>query len=97
MCTEEKFHALERKVGSIDERVIKIETTIDTKFDEIGAQLQTLIDERKQWSDWLRHALGKALRLVAVIILAACGINQASKIVSAIIPVMHRSSTSIHE
>ena len=81
MCTEEKFHALERKVGSIDERVIKIETTLETKFDEISNQLQVLIDERSKWSEWLRHALGKALKLVGMIILAACGINQIGKIV----------------
>lgn len=81
MCTEEKFHALERKVGSIDERVIKIETTLETKFDEISNQLQVLIDERSKWSEWLRHALGKALKLVGVIILAACGINQVGKII----------------
>ncbi len=85
MCTEEKFHALERRVGSIEQRVIKIETTIDTKFDEIGGQLQILIDERTKWSEWLRHALGKALRLIGVIVLAACGINQIGKIAQLIL------------
>lgn len=84
MCTEEKFHALERKVGSIDERVIKIETTLETKFDEISSQLQILIDERSKWSEWLRHALGKALKLTGAIVLGACGINQISKIVQLI-------------
>lgn len=85
MCTEEKFHALERKVSSIEERVIKVETTIEAKFDEVSGQLKILIDERTKWSDWLRHALGKALRLIGVIVLAACGINQIGKIVQLIL------------
>lgn len=84
MCTEEKFHALERKVGSIDDRVIKIETTLETKFDEISNQLQILIDERSKWSEWLRHALGKALKLTGAIVLGACGINQVGKIIQLI-------------
>ena len=81
MCSEEKFHALERRVGSIDERVIKIETTLETKFTEISNQLQILIDERARWSEWLRHALGKAMKITGIIVLGACGINQVSKIV----------------
>lgn len=81
MCTEEKFHALARKVENIDNRLKLVETTITEGFSGLKAELGRLYDERAKWSAWLRDNLGRALKWIGIIVLAACGINQVSSVV----------------
>lgn len=81
MCTEEKFHALARKVENIDNRLKVVETSITEGFSGLKAELVRLYDERAKWSAWLRDNLGRALKWLGLIVLSACGINQISSIV----------------
>ena len=81
MCTEEKFHMLERRVEGMDDRLRAVEATVTAGFGDLKAELGRLYGERAEWSAWLRANIGRALKWAGVIILSACGINQAAGIV----------------
>ena len=81
MCTEEKFHALERRVQGLDDRLRAVEVTVTAGFGDLKTELGRLYGERAEWSAWLRANIGRALKWAGVIILSACGINQATGIV----------------
>ena len=86
MCTEEKFHALERRVAAIETDMSEVKVSLEKGFSEMKSMLAQYADERKLWSEWLRHALSKALKIVGFIILAACGINQIGKVAALFAP-----------
>lgn len=94
MCTEEKFHALEHRVSKIEEEISDLRCSIENGFKNVNDQLDILIDERKQWSAWLRGAIGKTIQVAFIIILCACGINQISKVAAIIKGVPVSESTN---
>ena len=78
---------LKEKVANIDSRLTKVETEMkDSRdenrrgFDDIKQQLHHIYSERAEWGKWAREHLGRALKWVGWIVLAACGINQTSDI-----------------
>lgn len=81
MCTEEKFHALERRVERMDDRLRAVEATVTAGFGDLKSELGRLYAERAKWSEWMRENIGHVLKWAGVIILSACGINQATGIV----------------
>ena len=86
MCTEEKFHALERRVAAIETDMSEVKASLERGFAEMKSMLAQYADERKLWSEWLRHTLTQALKIVGFIILAACGINQIGKVAALFAP-----------
>lgn len=53
-------------------------------FDDIKMQLNHIYAERTEWGKWAREHLGVFFKWLGIIVLAACGINQADKIIQSI-------------
>lgn len=95
MCDEEKFHALETRVDSVENRLTKVETSlsdmrsecqrgfasIEKNVDRIYDQNKHLYEEKARWGSWARDNLGRAFYWIGIIVLAACGITQATSII----------------
>ena len=86
--TRSPIQRLEDRVDNLDRRVTVVETTLGdlrrenkAGFDALGKQLEAIHDEKAKWGEWARENLGRALKWCGIIVLAACGITQASSLV----------------
>ncbi len=92
MCTEDKFHALERRMDDAENEIVtikgdinEIKHSLSDGFEDMRNLLSQLVSERKEWSGWLRDTLTKTVKIAGAIILFACGITQVGRIASVII------------
>ena len=88
MCDRPHYEDLEARVDGLDNRLTAVETTVaDMRnecrqgFSDVKDQLRTIYEERTEWGKWARANLGLAFKWVGIIVLGACGINQASNII----------------
>ena len=95
MCSPAKFEEMGGEIDSLSNRLVtaetrltKLETTVaDMRnecrqgFSDVKDQLRTIYEERAEWGTWARANLGFAFKWVGIIVLGACGINQASNII----------------
>ena len=88
MCDRPHYEDLEARVDGLDNRLTAVETTVDDMrnecrqgFSDVKDQLRTIYEERAEWGKWARANLGLAFKWVGIIVLGACGINQASNII----------------
>ena len=95
MCSPAKFEEMGGEIDSLSNRLVtaetrltKLETTVaDMRnecrqgFSDVKDQLRTIYEERTEWGKWARANLGFAFKWVGIIVLGACGINQASNII----------------
>ena len=88
MCDRPHYEDLEARVDGLDNRLTVVETTVaDMRnecrqgFSDVKDQLRTIYEERAEWGKWARANLGFAFKWVGIIVLGACGINQASNII----------------
>lgn len=92
MCTEDKFHALERRMDDAEEEIVgiksdvaEIKRSLNDGFKDMRTMLGQLTVERKEWSTWLRETLTKSVKIIGIIVLFACGITQVGKLTSVLI------------
>lgn len=88
MCDRPHYEDLEARVDGLDNRLTTVETTVaDMRneckqgFADVKDQLRVIYDERAEWGKWARANLGLAFKWIGIIVLGACGINQASNII----------------
>ena len=95
MCSPAKFEemggeidSLSSRLATAESRLTKLETTVaDMRnecrqgFSDVKDQLRVIYEERAEWGKWARSNLGLAFKWVGIIVLGACGINQASNII----------------
>ena len=95
MCSPAKFEEMDGEIDSLsnrlataESRLTKLETTVaDMRnecrqgFSDVKDQLRAIYEERTEWGKWARAHLGLAFKWVGIIVLGACGINQASNII----------------
>ena len=88
MCDRPHYEDLEARVDGLDNRLTAVETTAAATrhqrrqgSPDAPAQLRTIYEERAEWGKWARANLGLAFKWVGIIVLGACGINQASNII----------------
>ena len=88
MCDRPHYEDLEARVDGLDNRLTAVETTVSDMrneckqgFSDVKDQLRVIYDERAEWGKWARAHLGLAFKWVGIIVLGACGINQASNII----------------
>lgn len=88
MCTENKYRELDERVDDVERRLTKVETTLAdmrnecrTGFADLKAELVRIYDERSKWGAWARENIGRALKWIGWIVLAACGITQSTSVI----------------
>ena len=88
MCDRPHYEDLEARVDGLDNRLTAVETTVTDMrnecrqgFSDVKDQLREIYEERAEWGKWARANLGLAFKWVGIIVLGACGINQASNII----------------
>lgn len=95
MCSPAKFEEMDGEIDSLssrlataESRLTKLETTVaDMRneckqgFSDVKDQLRIIYDDRAEWGRWARAHLGLAFKWIGIIVLGACGINQASNII----------------
>ena len=88
MCDRLHYKDLEARVDGLDNRLTAVETTVTDMrnecrqgFSDVKDQLSAIYGERAEWGKWARANLGLAFKWVGIIVLGACGINQASNII----------------
>ena len=88
MCDRLHYKDLEARVDGLDNRLTAVETTVTDMrnecrqgFSDVKDQLRAIYEERAEWGKWARANLGLAFKWVGIIVLGACGINQASNII----------------
>lgn len=88
MCTENKYRELDERVDDVEQRLTKVETTLAdmrnecrTGFADLKSELVRIYDERSKWGAWARENIGRALKWVGWIVLAACGITQSTSVI----------------
>lgn len=88
MCDRPHYEDLEARVDGLDNRLTAVETTVGDMrneckqgFSDVKDQLRAFYDERTEWGKWARANLGSAFKWIGIIVLGACGINQASNII----------------
>lgn len=88
MCTENKYRELDERVDDVEQRLTKVETTLAdmrnecrTGFADLKAELIRIYDERSKWGAWARENIGRALKWIGWIVLAACGITQSTSVI----------------
>ena len=95
MCSPAKFEemggeidSLSNRLATAESRLTKLETAVaDMRnecrqgFSDVKDQLRVIYEERAEWGKWARANLGFAFKWVGIIVLGACGINQASNII----------------
>lgn len=88
MCTENKYRELDERVDDVEQRLTKVETTLAdmrnecrTGFADLKAELVRIYDERSKWGAWARDNIGRALKWIGWIVLAACGITQSTSVI----------------
>lgn len=88
MCDRPHYEDLEARVDGLDNRLTAVETTVSDMrneckqgFSDVKDQLRVIYDERAEWGKWARANLGLAFKWIGIIVLGACGINQASNII----------------
>lgn len=88
MCDETKYHELDKRVDGLEQRLTKVETALAdmrtecrTGFSDLKAELVRIYDERSKWGAWARDNIGRALKWIGWIVLAACGITQSTSLI----------------
>ena len=88
MCDSTKYHELDQRVDAMDRRLTAVETNLadmraecKSGFEDLKSELHRVYEERSKWGEWARANLGTALKWLGAIVLAACGITQASTII----------------
>lgn len=91
MCDKEHYDDLEERVSGLETRLVQVETSITDLRDEckgafgrLETELRRIYDERLKWGEWARENIGRALKWAGVIVLSACGINEASTIIKSV-------------
>lgn len=87
MCDRPHYEDLDERVTELDKRLSLVENSVaemreemNIGFKDLKVTLTAFYEERKKWGEWARENLAVALKWVGWIILAACGITQASEI-----------------
>lgn len=92
MNDSEKYEALEQRVNGIDDRLIKVETSLSDMrlecqrgFERIENHLNNMNAERMAWSAWVRDNVPAVVKWIGkwaiILTLAAIGVNNIPSIV----------------
>lgn len=91
MCDHEHYAELDDRVDKLETRLTAVETSLTDMrsenaagFRDVKDTLARIYDERAKWGEWARENIGKVIKWVGLIVLAACGINQAATIIKSV-------------